>query len=95
MQKSQEPYWELKSYSIIWDWTLTSLTSNAGEDSFIWTPQWAEDEHTVLENARGTLGSLASVLIFLPKVSSEQQLGTTTLTQMKSPFTVVKGEDNH
>lgn len=79
MQKSQEPYWELKLHGITWDWTLTCLTSNAGEDRFMWSPHWVEDVHTVSENTRGTLGSLASILIFFPEVSSDQQLGTTTL----------------
>ena len=79
MQKSQEPYWELELHSITWDWILTSLKSNTGEDRFICSPQWTEDEHTVLGNARGTLGSLPSIWIFLPKVSSDEQLGTTAL----------------
>lgn len=57
---------------------LTSLTSSAGEDEFIWRPQRAEGEHTVLEKATGTPGSLATTLIFLPKVSAYKQLGKTT-----------------
>lgn len=83
MQKSQEPYWELKLHSMSWDWTLTSSTSSTGEDRCICSPQWVEDEHIVLENARGTLGSLASIFIFLPKVSSDQQLGTATFLRLK------------
>lgn len=58
--------------------SLTSLTSSAGEDEFIWRPQRAEGEHTVLEKATGTPGSLATTLIFLPKVSAYKQLGKTT-----------------
>lgn len=84
MKKSQEPYWDLKLRSITRDCTLISLTNNTGEDRFIWSLQWAEDEHTshtILENSRGTLGSLASILIFHPKFSTDQQLATTTLSR--------------
>lgn len=78
MQKSQEPYWEVNLHSILWDWTLSSLTSNAEEGRFIWSPQWVKDEHFALEKARRTLGSPAMILVFLLKVSSDQQLGKTT-----------------
>lgn len=81
MQKSQEPYWDLKLHSITRDCSLTSLTNNTREDRFIWSLQWAEDEHTILENSRGTLGSLASALNFHPTFSTDQQLTTTTLSR--------------
>ena len=57
---------------------FTGLDSLTGEDEFIWRPQRAEGEHTVLEKATGTPGSLATTLIFLPKVSAYKQLGKTT-----------------
>lgn len=57
----------------------SSLTSNIREDRFICSSQCVEVEHTVLDNARGTLDSLASILVFLPTVSSDQQLRTTML----------------
>lgn len=49
MQKSQEPYWDLKLHSIIRDCTATSLTNSTGEDRFIWILQWAGDEWRTVE----------------------------------------------
>lgn len=83
MQKSQEPYWDLKLHSITRECTITSLTNKTGEDRFTWILQWAEDEH-ILENSRVTLGSLASVLKFHSEFSTDQQLATTTLSRGKA-----------
>lgn len=56
---------------------FTGLDSNFF-NKFIWRLQQAEGKHTVLEKATGTPGSLATTLIFLPKVSSYKQLGKNT-----------------
>lgn len=73
---------------------FTRLDSNFF-NKFIWRPQRAEGEHTVLEKATGTPGSLATTLILLLKVSSYKQMGKKHILKMKSPVRVVKGKDNH
>ena len=74
---------------------VTSLTSNSGDDGFVWSPQWVEDEHTVSENARGTLGNLASILIIFPSSFFRSTAGNHHTLKMKKSFTVVKKEDKH